>query len=239
MPETAENVAKDFSVARADQDEFALRSQQRAAAAQAAGFFAEEIAPVPVSRSKGEVVLIREDEQLRPQTTLEALAALKGVVRPEGTVTAGNASSVNDGAAALLIASESAAARYGSATSRPHSRSRGGGDCLGSPLGSERGAPHRQRRPATPSSAWALRFGDHVCRRRTGGRDGSRSRVDAATSGVVLGKTRALSRAVRQSRLRLRPGHPVDQRRRTEPRFAWRSHVSGWPRGEHAPRFRL
>ena len=113
MPETAENVAKDFSVARADQDEFALRSQQRAAAAQAAGFFAEEIAPVPVSRSKGEVVLIQEDEQLRPQTTLEALAALKGVVRPDGTVTAGNASSVNDGAATLLIASESAAARYG------------------------------------------------------------------------------------------------------------------------------
>ncbi len=113
MPETAENVAKDFSVARADQDEFALRSQQRAAAAQAAGFFAEEIAPVPVSRSRGEVVLIREDEQLRPQTTLEALAALKGVVRPDGTVTAGNASSVNDGAATLLIASERAAARYG------------------------------------------------------------------------------------------------------------------------------
>ena len=112
MPETAENVAADFDVSRADQDAFALRSQERAAAAIAAGRLAEEIAPVPVPVRKGEPVMVEQDEHPRA-TTLEALARLKGIVKPEGTVTAGNASGVNDGACAVLLASEAAAARYG------------------------------------------------------------------------------------------------------------------------------
>jgi 3-oxoadipyl-CoA thiolase len=113
MPETAENVAEDFGVARADQDAFALRSQARCAAAQAAGRLAEEIAPVRVPRRKGDPLVVDTDEHPRPDSTAEGLARLKGVVRPDGTVTAGNASGVNDGAAALLVASEAAAARYG------------------------------------------------------------------------------------------------------------------------------
>jgi 3-oxoadipyl-CoA thiolase len=111
MPETAENVAFDFAIARADQDAFALRSQQRTAAAQARGWFDAEIAPVTIAGRKGEM-LVSVDEHPRG-TTLEALAALKGVVRPDGTVTAGNASGINDGAAALLVASERAASRHG------------------------------------------------------------------------------------------------------------------------------
>jgi 3-oxoadipyl-CoA thiolase len=111
MPETAENVAADYGVARADQDSFALRSQQRYAAAKQRGFFAGEIVPVTIAGRKGETI-VSEDEHPR-ETTLEALAQLKGVVRPDGTVTAGNASGVNDGAVALLVASERAAARYG------------------------------------------------------------------------------------------------------------------------------
>ena len=111
MPETAENVARDFTVARADQDAFAQRSQQRYAAALARGFFADEIVPVTVAEKKGDTV-ISKDEHPR-ETTLEALAKLKGVVRPDGSVTAGNASGINDGAVALLIASEKAAGKYG------------------------------------------------------------------------------------------------------------------------------
>jgi 3-oxoadipyl-CoA thiolase len=111
MPETAENVAADFGVARADQDAFALRSQQRYAAAKARGWFAGEIVPVTIPGRKGDVV-VAEDEHPR-ETTLEALAKLKGVVKPDGTVTAGNASGINDGAVALLLASERAAARHG------------------------------------------------------------------------------------------------------------------------------
>ena len=112
MPETAENVAKDFSVSRADQDAFAVRSQQRAEKARLAGFLGEEIAPVSLPRKDGEPLIVSEDEQPRPNTTLEALSKLKGVVRPDGSVTAGNASSVNDGAVAILVASESAVGRY-------------------------------------------------------------------------------------------------------------------------------
>jgi 3-oxoadipyl-CoA thiolase len=112
MPETAENVAREFGVSRADQDAFALRSQQRAAAAIAAGRLAEEIIAVDVPQKKGEPVKVERDEHPRA-TTAEALAKLKGVVRPDGTVTAGNASGVNDGAAALLIASGDAARRFG------------------------------------------------------------------------------------------------------------------------------
>ena len=112
MPETAENVATDFNVSRADQDAFALRSQERAAAAIAAGRLDEEIVPVTVPVKKGEPVVFKEDEHPRA-TTRDSLAKLKGVVKPDGTVTAGNASGVNDGACAVLLASESAAAKYG------------------------------------------------------------------------------------------------------------------------------
>ncbi|WNG44040.1 3-oxoadipyl-CoA thiolase [Archangium minus] len=114
MPETAENVAAEFGISRADQDAFALRSQQRAARAQQAGFFAEEIVPVDVPGLKrGETVRIDRDEHPRPDTTLEGLAKLKALFRDNGTVTAGNASGINDGAAALLIASEAAVERFG------------------------------------------------------------------------------------------------------------------------------
>ena len=111
MPETAENVAADFKVSRQDQDAFALRSQERAAAAIAGGRLAEEIVPVTIPSKKGDPVVFKQDEHPRA-TTLEALAKLKGVVRPDGTVTAGNASGVNDGACAVLLASEEAAKRF-------------------------------------------------------------------------------------------------------------------------------
>jgi 3-oxoadipyl-CoA thiolase len=113
MPETAENVAAEFKVARADQDAFALRSQQRWAAAQKDGFFKGEIAPVVLPQKKGDPKVFDTDEHPRPETTLEQLAKLKGVVRPDGTVTAGNASGVNDGACALILASEAAAKKHG------------------------------------------------------------------------------------------------------------------------------
>ena len=112
MPETAENVATDFRIARADQDAFALRSQERAAAAIAAGRLAEEIVPVTIPGRKGEPVVFAQDEHPRA-TTLDALGKLKGIVRPDGTVTAGNASGVNDGSAAVLLASEAAVERFG------------------------------------------------------------------------------------------------------------------------------
>jgi len=111
MPETAENVAADFKVSRADQDAFALRSQQRAAAAIAAGRLAEEIVAVTIPQKKGEPLKVERDEHPR-ETTLEALGKLKGVVRPDGSVTAGNASGVNDGACALLLASADAARKH-------------------------------------------------------------------------------------------------------------------------------
>ncbi|HKP66821.1 MAG TPA: acetyl-CoA C-acyltransferase, partial [Casimicrobiaceae bacterium] len=112
MPETAENVAQQFNVSRADQDAFALRSQQRAAAAIAAGRLAEEIVPVSVPQKKGDPVSVATDDHPRA-TTLETLAKLKGVVRPDGSVTAGNASGVNDGACALILANEQASSRNG------------------------------------------------------------------------------------------------------------------------------
>jgi len=112
MPETAENVAAQFGIARADQDAFALRSQQRAAAAITTGRLAEEIVPVTLPARKGDPVVVAQDEHPRP-TTPESLAKLKGVVRPDGTVTAGNASGVNDGACATIIASADAAKRHG------------------------------------------------------------------------------------------------------------------------------
>lgn len=112
MPETAENVAEQFGIEREAQDRMALRSQQNAVRAQQAGFFDAEICPVTIAQKKGDPVVVAKDEHPR-DTSLEALARLKGVVRPEGTVTAGNASGVNDGACALLLASEAAAARHG------------------------------------------------------------------------------------------------------------------------------
>ncbi len=113
MPETAENVAEEFKVRRAEQDAFALRSQQRWTAAQAKGFYRGEIVPVSVSGKKGAMTTVDRDEHPRPDATIEALAKLKGVVRPDGTVTAGNASGVNDGACALILASEAAARKHG------------------------------------------------------------------------------------------------------------------------------
>ncbi len=113
MPETGEIVAEEFRISREDQDAFALRSQQRAADAIRACRMAQEIDPVPLPQKKGDPLLFALDEHPRPDTTLEALAKLKGIVKPGGTVTAGNASGVNDGACALLLASESAARRHG------------------------------------------------------------------------------------------------------------------------------
>ncbi|AUT69631.1 3-oxoadipyl-CoA thiolase [Paraburkholderia hospita] len=112
MPETAENVAVDFNISRADQDAFAMRSQEKAARAQRDGTLAHEIVPVEIPQKKGEPIRVALDEHPR-ETSLEALGKLKGVVRPDGSVTAGNASGVNDGACALLIASEAAAEQYG------------------------------------------------------------------------------------------------------------------------------
>jgi acetyl-CoA C-acetyltransferase len=112
MPETAENVASDYKIEREAQDRMALASQQKAVAAQKAGFFDGEIVPVTIAQKKGDPIVVSKDEHPR-DTSLEALAKLKGVVKPEGTVTAGNASGVNDGACALILASERAAARHG------------------------------------------------------------------------------------------------------------------------------
>ena len=112
MPETAENVAVEFGISRADQDGLALRSQQRWAAANAAGVFDREIVPVAVPQKKGEPKMVTSDEHPRPDTSLEMLAKLKGVVKPDGTVTAGNASGLNDGACAILLASAAAVDKY-------------------------------------------------------------------------------------------------------------------------------
>ncbi len=113
MPETAEIVAEEYKVARGDQDAFALRSQQRAAAGIQTGRLLEEIVAVNIPQKKGEAVRVSVDEQPRPDSTLEGLAKLKGVVRPDGTVTAGNSSGVNDGACALLLASDEAVKKFG------------------------------------------------------------------------------------------------------------------------------
>jgi acetyl-CoA C-acetyltransferase len=112
MPETAENVAAEYNISREDQDKMALASQLKAVAAQKAGFFDAEITPVSIAQKKGEPVVVSQDEHPR-QTSLEALAKLKGAVRPDGSVTAGNASGVNDGACALLLADEASAAKNG------------------------------------------------------------------------------------------------------------------------------
>jgi acetyl-CoA acetyltransferase family protein len=112
MPETAENVAVQFSIEREAQDRMALRSQLNAVAAQKSGFFDSEITPVTIAQKKGDPVVVNKDEHPR-ETSLEALAKLKGVVRPDGSVTAGNASGINDGACALLLANEASAAKHG------------------------------------------------------------------------------------------------------------------------------
>jgi 3-oxoadipyl-CoA thiolase len=113
MPETAENVAEDFNISREDQDAFALRSQQKAGAAQQSGRLAQEIAPVTIPRRKGDPVIVETDEHPRPETSASDLARLRAFVREGGTITAGNASGVNDGAAALIIASEAAVRQHG------------------------------------------------------------------------------------------------------------------------------
>ena len=113
MPETGEIVAEEFHITRKGQDAFALRSQQRAAEALRAGRLKQEIVSVPIPQKEGEALLFSEDEHPRPDTTMEALSKLKPVVKPDGTITAGNASGINDGACALLLASESAAKRHG------------------------------------------------------------------------------------------------------------------------------
>jgi len=113
MPETGEIVAEEYKISRQDQDAFALRSQQRAAAAGANGILAQEIVPVPLPQKKGPPINFSTDEQPRPDSSLEGLAKLKGVVKPDGTVTAGNASGINDGACAILLASEAGAKRHG------------------------------------------------------------------------------------------------------------------------------
>ncbi|MDY0206570.1 MAG: 3-oxoadipyl-CoA thiolase [Pseudomonas sp.] len=113
MPQTAENVAEQFNINREDQDAFALRSQQRTAAAQARGFFANEIIPVEIPQRKGDPVIFNQDEHPRSSTTLDNLTKLKPIVKPDGTITAGNASGINDGAAALLIASDEALVQHG------------------------------------------------------------------------------------------------------------------------------
>ena len=113
MPETAENVAEEFQVARGDQDAFALRSQQRAAKAATSGYFAEEIVPVQAPGGKAGPITVDKDEHIRPDTTLDNLAKLKPIVRNPGTITAGNASGVNDGAAAIILASENALKAHG------------------------------------------------------------------------------------------------------------------------------
>jgi 3-oxoadipyl-CoA thiolase len=113
MPETGEIVAEEFHITRKDQDAFALRSQQRAAEALRAGRLKQEIVPVPIPQKKGDTLLFSEDEHPRPDTTMEALSKLKPVVKPDGTITAGNASGINDGACAMVLASESAAKRHG------------------------------------------------------------------------------------------------------------------------------
>ena len=112
MPETAENVAQEFGVSRADQDAFALRSQAKASAAQKNGRLAKEIVPVTIAAKKGDAIVVDRDEHPR-ETSMEALGRLKGVVKPDGTVTPGNASGINDGACALILASEAAAKRHG------------------------------------------------------------------------------------------------------------------------------
>lgn len=112
MPETAENVAEEFDISRADQDAFAMESQRRAAAAQANGRFAQEIVPVVIQGRKGEAAIVDQDEHPR-ETSFDALARLRPIVKPQGTVTAGNASGVNDGAAAIIIASKRAVERHG------------------------------------------------------------------------------------------------------------------------------
>jgi acetyl-CoA acyltransferase len=113
MPETGEIVAEEYKISREDQDRFALRSQQRAGEAIKAGRLAEEIVAVNIPQKKGQALNVAADEHPRPETTLEALAKLKGVVKPEGTVTAGNASGINDGSCALLLASEAAVKKFG------------------------------------------------------------------------------------------------------------------------------
>jgi len=185
MPETGDKVAERYGVSRAEQDLFAMRSQQRAKLAQSSGYYADEIVPVTVQGKKGDVT-VAADEHPRPDTTLEALAKLNPVVRPGGSVTAGNASGVNDGAAAMLIASAAAARRHG-LTPRAHSghgHGGGGAGCHGYRPGARRpeadgaaGAWHRRFRPDRTERG--LRVAGHRFAARAGRGPGSRAHQPA------------------------------------------------------------
>ena len=154
MPETGENVAEEFGISRQDQDAFAYRSQQRAEAARQSGALAEEITPVAIAARKGAPLVVDKDEHPRPDTTLEALAALKPIVKANGTITAGNASGVNDGAGAVLLASAEAVKRHGlkpkarvvaaaaSGSGAPH---HGHGTCSGNAQGAGVGGSYHRR----------------------------------------------------------------------------------------------
>jgi len=150
MGETAENVVEEFNISREDQDAFALRSQQRAAAAIANGRFEKEICPLIIPQRKGDTIVVDTDEHPRPDTTLEALAKLRTPFRANGSVTAGNASGINDGAAALLIASEAAVAKHGLTPLVKISAGSSAG------LAPRIMASARHRRPANCASGWAL-----------------------------------------------------------------------------------
>src|SRR6478609_792071 len=158
MAETGENVAEEYQVSRADQDAFAVRSQQRAGKAMASGYFAEEIVAVEVPGGKGGPVKVEKDEHPRPETTLEGLSKLKPIVRNPGTITAGNASGINDGAAAVILASAEAARRHGltrRARARASARNVGRAHCA-------------DRGPRPGEARWQARACHHVRRRGAG-----------------------------------------------------------------------
>jgi acetyl-CoA acetyltransferase family protein len=230
MPETAENVAADFKVARADQDAFALRSQQRAAAAIAAGRLAEEIVAVTIPGKKGDPTIVDRDEHPRA-TTIESLAKLKGIVRPDGTVTAGNASGVNDGSCAVILASEEAARKHGSHAESPRGRVRGRG----------RAAADHGLRPGA-GDAQGARAGEALARRH--GRDrterGVRAQALAVTRDHGLAddarastRTAARSRSAIRSARAARGSSPTAlyQLRRTAGAMRCARCASAWARG--------
>ena len=206
MPETAENVAADFKIDRESQDRMALASQLKAVAAQQSGFFDAEITPVTIAQKKGDPIVVAKDEHPR-ETSLEALAKLKGVVKPDGTVTAGNASGVNDGACALLLADDAAASRHGL---MPRARVVGHGH-------RRRGAAHHGHRPG-PGHAQGARADRPEA--RADGRDrAQRSVRRARPRGVARsGRGRRRCRASIRTAARSRSG------------IRWAPAAPGWSR---------
>ncbi len=163
MPETAEHLVAELGISREDQDGFALRSQERYAAANAGGFFLREIVPVSVTYSCKFPFLVKADEHPRPETTLETLGKLKGVVRLEGSITPGNASGIKDGSAAVLLASEAAARRYG-----PYASRSGGGVCSRGRVATHYGYGPRTCHSQAPRSHWIEVVGDRRHRAQRG-----------------------------------------------------------------------